>query len=466
MTKISRLRKTFSVNFSHLDRWNVSLYQIGLWHWPSSYIRSVSEVTTCENIPISIKDVKDKKISIIAKINFSGELYLRNFKDCESYKGKLFIVKPGRIIFSKINARQGCIYYVPKDQAIFAVSNEYPVLRVNETQIIGEYLDLALRAGPAKNILKGAASGMAKARTYISDVQSLKIPVPPLPIQQKIVDYWQANNITLHEDIEKAHEITKDIPSLLATQIGLLPMGGAHSKRSFVFSWNEIDRWGVSTAREMSRQPNFHHSQFPVVALADVIRDLQNGWSPKCMTRQAIAEEWGVLKVGAVSFGWFDESQNKALPEGLKPRIQYEVKSGDLIVSRANIAQYVGACALVNQVRPKLMLCDKLFRVIWKKDSPVLPKYLAEILKTPHLRWQIENRLTGASPTMKNISKPALLALQFPLPPLDVQEDIISNIEKQRFAAQLLTDTVRERKKRVSMEIEQMILGTRPVEVC
>jgi type I restriction enzyme S subunit len=84
------------------------------------------------------------------------------------------------------------------------------------------------------------------------------------------------------------------------------------------------------------------------------------------LTRPAKKDEWGVLKVGAVSFGWFDESQNKALPPELKPRELYEVKSGDLIISRANIARYVGACALVSDVRPNLMLCDKLFRVIWK----------------------------------------------------------------------------------------------------
>jgi len=74
-----------------------------------------------------------------------------------------------------------------------------------------------------------------------------------------------------------------------------------------------------------------------------VIADLQNGWSPKCLTRPAESEEWGVLKVGAVSFGWFDERQNKALPSNLKPREQYEVKAGDLVISLANITQYVGA---------------------------------------------------------------------------------------------------------------------------
>jgi len=110
------------------------------------------------------------------------------------------------------------------------------------------------------------------------------------------------------------------------------------------------------------------------------------------------------------------------------------------------------------------MLCDKLFRVIWKDDSTILSKYLDEVLKTHHLRWQIENNLTGASPTMKNISKPALMALQFPLPPLDVQKKIISELRKKRKELNFLQDTARENLKSATNRVEKMILGLRPVE--
>jgi type I restriction enzyme S subunit len=80
------------------------------------------------------------------------------------------------------------------------------------------------------------------------------------------------------------------------------------------------------------------------------------------------------------------------------------------------------------------------------------------------LRWQIENSLTGASPTMKNISKPALMALRFPLPPLDIQKSIISEIEAKRRDARLLQDRAKENQKKVAREIEQMILGSCPTE--
>jgi type I restriction enzyme S subunit len=134
------------------------------------------------------------------------------------------------------------------------------------------------------------------------------------------------------------------------------------------------------------------------------------------------------------------------------------------IISRANITQYVGACALVENVRPKLMLCDKLFRVIWKENSSILPKFLDEALKIPHLRWQIENNLTGASPTMKNISKPALMALKFPLPPLNKQNEIIGEIGIMRQEASLFQNNVWKNLNNAAREVEKMILGVNSVE--
>jgi type I restriction enzyme S subunit len=78
----------------------------------------------------------------------------------------------------------------------------------------------------------------------------------------------------------------------------------------------------------------------------------------------------------------------------------------------------------------------KLFRVEFLKDSPILPDFLAEVLKTHSVRQQIEAGATGTSPTMKNISKSALLELTFSVPTgpdgLKIQERMISNLEAAR----------------------------------
>ena len=196
----------------------------------------------------------------------------------------------------------------------------------------------------------------------------------------------------------------------------------------------------------MASQPAVATSSCPLVTLDEIVDDLENGWSPKCLDRPAKGEEWGVLKVGAVSFGIFDVNQNKALPSHLKPRPSLEVKAGEVLISRANVTRYVGACAYVHEIPPQLMLCDKIFRVKFAKNSKIKPRFLAEVMWLPFLRAQIETRITGTSPTMKNISKPALLKLRLPLPSLEQQELLVMALEEAKnYSARLRKDATDKR---------------------
>src|SRR6266849_6611161 len=117
------------------------------------------------------------------------------------------------------------------------------------------------------------------------------------------------------------------------------------------------------------------------VPLRNHIIEIENGWSPACENRPATGEEWGVLKVGAVSFGFYHEFENKALPPILRPKTEYEVHPGDFLMSRANTTSLVGACALVEQTRSKLMLSDKIFRFLFKENTPIDRRYLVNVLK-------------------------------------------------------------------------------------
>lgn len=169
--------------------------------------------------------------------------------------------------------------------------------------------------------------------------------------------------------------------------------------------------------------------------LCEVIADSESGWSPKCHDRPAKNDEWGVLKLGAVSFGAFDETENKALPITLKPRPHLEVKAEQVLISRANITRLVGATALIGKTRQRLMLSDKIFRVVPLDPAPIDPAFLTEVLRISNVRRQIETNVTGTSPTMKNISKPALLGLTFPLPPIAEQVKMVQALSDARTKA-------------------------------
>ncbi|CAI7979115.1 type I restriction enzyme, S subunit [Frankia sp. Hr75.2] len=128
-----------------------------------------------------------------------------------------------------------------------------------------------------------------------------------------------------------------------------------------------------------------------------------------------------------MTWGKFDEAENKALPAERVPNPAYEIHTGDILVSRANTQAYVGAPVLVGQCRPHLLLSDKSLRLV--PDGSVDKKWLTYILSSPEARKYISNRATGTKDSMRNISQQALLDMPLGIPPLAEQHRIVEALD-------------------------------------
>ena len=159
----------------------------------------------------------------------------------------------------------------------------------------------------------------------------------------------------------------------------------------------------------------------PKSVLADALLCIESGKSFMCSDKPAEQGHWGVLKVSAVRPDGFDSIENK-LVENLKlVNEQYEVKHGDLLITRANTPALVAAACLVDTPQSKLLLCDKTLRL--RPAEGVSPTYLWLWLQTPVVRKHIDAHATGTSATMKNISQKAIKSIPIHLPDLTTQEN-------------------------------------------
>lgn len=165
---------------------------------------------------------------------------------------------------------------------------------------------------------------------------------------------------------------------------------------------------------------------WPLVQLGDLIEDITAGKSFGASNAPAEEGHWGIIKVSAMTWGKFKPEENKAVPaELVDPR--FEIREGDLLVSRANTAEYVGASVLVRAVRPKLLLSDKSLRLTPR--SSVHPEWLWYTLQAPAVRGQIRELATGTKDSMRNISQSALRRIQILIPPFDEQRRIVDLLE-------------------------------------
>jgi len=183
-----------------------------------------------------------------------------------------------------------------------------------------------------------------------------------------------------------------------------------------------------------------------LVELGQVVGKIDSGRSPNCEARPALTHEWGVLKLGAVTYGTFRPSENKAYLGEVASMVPNEVRVGDVLMTRKNTRDFVGAVAVVDRTRPQLLLPDLIFRL--QLDRARLgARYFQAMMMSARMRPQVQGLSSGSSGSMPNISKARLATLKIGVPPLEVQHQFAARVERidsQRAVVQCSLDALDE----------------------
>lgn len=230
----------------------------------------------------------------------------------------------------------------------------------------------------AKNgTLKRHSTGSTIAHLPQQRLKGLPVPLPPLEEQRRIVDVLEdhLSRLDAAEDLRNASALR--LKALRSSSLATI-----------------IDR-----------------SDRPRTQLSELVAGIEAGRSFGGSAGPAGPGEWGIVKVSSMTWGAFRADENKAVPAEMADA-RYEIKAGDLLVSRANTTDYVGASVLVGHVRPRLLLSDKSLRVV--PHLGVDARWLQMALSTPAARSEISARATGTKDSMRNISQANLLSIDVP----------------------------------------------------
>lgn len=175
--------------------------------------------------------------------------------------------------------------------------------------------------------------------------------------------------------------------------------------------------------------------------LGELALKSEAGWSPQCENTPRSGEQWGVLKISAVTWGEYQPEENKALPAHLSPREEYEVKENDFLISRANTAELVARSVVVPENTPNnLMLSDKIIR--FEFSSLVSVHYINLVNNSIFSREYYKAVAGGTSSSMKNVSRSQVSELLIGLPGYNEQLKIVENISKYIQICDVLTSKI------------------------
>ncbi len=272
------------------------------------------------------------------------------------------------------------------------------ILRPRVERVLPEYLSYFLRSKRFRDWTR-QSSGSAVKNIRKSELEAFPLELPERDEQRRTVDLLsRAEGIVRlrHKAQQKAAEL---IPAIF------------------------IDMFG---------DPATNPKGWPVVKLGELLSSIDSGHSPKCSDRHRGADEWGVLRLGAVSRCEYDEHEHKTLPRDIVPDSSIEVKSGDLLFSRKNTAELVGASAYVWTTGGRVLLPDLIFRLQLVEAAPVNAIYLWKLLTTHAKRSALTRLATGSAGSMPNISKERLRTLPVEVPKRELQMKFADLVKEVR----------------------------------
>ena len=175
-----------------------------------------------------------------------------------------------------------------------------------------------------------------------------------------------------------------------------------------------------------------------VKSFRHVIKKIEQGWSPNAASEPCEHGSWGVLKLSAIKQGVFFPCENKMLLADTDPNHLFEIKAGDLLITRANTPKFVGdACVVTDLNGYRLMLSDLIYRIHLNPSNDT--NYICQFLISSYGRYQIEADARGSSMTMAKISQGHINAWTFPVPPFLEQQTISAFLDHETAKLDTLT---------------------------
>jgi type I restriction enzyme S subunit len=315
------------------------------------------------------------EIRILAKIGFAdGEITLRRTSDT---KTNMILVRPGDLVVSGINAAKGAIgYYSLAKTEPIAATIHYGSFTPNENRVDPKYLWLYMRSAEFPSLLARELPQGIKTELKASRLLPLRIPLPPLPEQQRIVATLERFS-RFYGQATESQSVRGDLVNRLM--------------ESHLRYWMS-QGWNLGHLHEVTVFPPRSGPAF----------ETRRDWTGTRVLMPSAVTGFG-LDISKYECGIGEEVINS------KDRLQ----AGDIIIARGNKRDQVGNAGVVPEEAAG-WVCANLLMRMQIDTSRVDRHFFIYWLRTPFMREHVRRNMSGTSPSIQKINQRVILNYPFP----------------------------------------------------
>lgn len=285
------------------------------------------------------------------------------------------------------------------------------------------------------------------------DLKSIKIPLPPLEIQNQIVEKMDFALIEKKRKEFEAKELLESIDNFVLNELWIEYSEIREEKKIF---WLNLSELG-----ETKRLDSFYNNP----KFLELEKMLENGkyWVEKIWkvlnTNKNLEniekyDFMNYIDLSCVSNKNWEIEEIKFLEKNDIPsRARQKIEKWDLLVS--SLSWSLQSIWIIEFEKENLIWST--WFIVIKNSEKYFNYYIYALLKTKFYQNLLLQKTTWA--IMSAISTSDFKSLNLPLPPLDIQEKIANEVKSRIEKAKVLEMEAREIYGRSKKEVEEMILG-------
>jgi type I restriction enzyme, S subunit len=363
---------------------------------------------------------------VTVKIN-NGGVIPRDTELGENIGTKIqYEIKPGQFLMSKIDARNGAFGLVPASLDSAIVTNDFPVFDVDNTKIVPEFLVLITTTKEFIQFAQSCSSGTTnRQRIDIESFLNVKIPLPPLSEQNRIVEAYIKKLQIAEETENKAIDFEQNVQSYLSNELGIEK--GKRKDKSFglqTISYKEINRWALSYLFKEQRF-SMDNVKYPIVPLKTLITFFKGGKTPSTSRKDFWGGDIYWTSAKDMKSLFLNSVQDKITEKAVMgARLEIYPKGTILGVFRSGILRHSFPVA-ITQMETTI---NQDLKAIGVNEEVVLKEYFLFYLKT--FQKMILERAQKCGVTVESINSDEFLEIPVVLPPIQKQKIIIDSISQ------------------------------------
>ena len=407
--------------YKNLTRWDIKsyLFQLTSLYSVEELWKYIYEHSEKENV----FEETEKYFPILGVTNKDG-IYLNKYVKGKNINQPYKKVKGGEIAYNPYRVNVSSIGIVQNEYDNFYISPAYVVFGVKE-ELLNEYIYLVLSSSWFNPYLRATTSGSVRQNLTFALLSQLKVPIPPLLIQKKIIDEW-------HKEQKEAQELKKltkkqeeTISNFVLNELGIKKKEYKRTNNVFIVRFKDFERWGVCFNDYVRQGLLDFKSKFEITTLDKIIKSFQYGTSLKANKTEGIP----ILRMNNIVNSDLDISDLKYIKLSKKEFESLKLVKGDLLFNRTNSKELVGKTAVFD-LDDDFVFASYLIR-LKIDDKKADSKYINILFNSPIIRNQIDaisRKIIGQA----NVNTEELGGLKIPLPPLKIQKEIADKVDKTR----------------------------------